>query len=139
MATNESALDTQGKVLALAAFSEIAAGSALMLAPALVVLALLGIEGSSMSVALGRFVGIALLALGIACGPAGRTQGARAPYWAMQIYNPLVALYLGYLGAFEHMGGLLLWPVVGLHVVMTLLLVGAARRRPQRLIRKEVK
>lgn len=128
MVTSEITLDTLGKVLVVAALSEIAAGSALMLAPALVVPALLGVEGSGMSVALGRFVGIALLALGIACWPArGRAQGASAAYWAMQIYNPLVALYLTYLSALERMGGPLLWPVVGLHVLMTLLLVGARR------------
>jgi hypothetical protein len=39
----------------------------------------------------------------------------------------LIALYLAYLGIAERMGGVLLWPAVGLHVVMSLLLVGARR------------
>ncbi|MEJ8821597.1 hypothetical protein WKW80_06050 [Variovorax humicola] len=121
--------DAPAKVLMLAALSEIAAGGALMIAPGMLVLVLLGIERSSMSEALGRFVGIALLALGIACWPArGRAQGASAAYRAMLIYNPLVALYLACLGAIAHVGGVLLWPVVALHVLITLLLVAVRRR-----------
>ncbi len=41
----------------------------------------------------------------------------------MSVYNALIALYLGYLGAFQHASGLLLWPAVLLHAVVAVLLV----------------
>jgi len=42
---------------------------------------------------------------------------------AMLIYNVLIAAYLGYLGTAGHPRGLFLWPAVGLHAVVALLLV----------------
>lgn len=130
MTVNEPTFNTLGKILAVAAVMEIATGFALVIAPALLIPALLGMEGSTAQ-ALGRFVGIAMLSLGIACWPAQRyTQSASSAYWAMQIYNPLAALYLAYLGAVERTGGMLLWPVAGVHLVMTLLLIGARRSSP---------
>ena len=41
----------------------------------------------------------------------------------MLIYNALITAFLGYLGAFEHVGGLLLWPGFGFHALVTVLLV----------------
>ena len=53
---------------------------------------------------------------------------------AMLIYNVLIALYLAYLGAAEHLGGVLLWPGVALHAIVALLLVwtvaGPGRHSP---------
>jgi hypothetical protein len=74
----------------------------------------------------GRFFGITLLALGLACWPTGQhgESGLRA-FLAMVVYNVLIALYLAYLGTVGHMMGLLLWPVVALHAVVALLLVWA--------------
>ncbi|MGO4391328.1 hypothetical protein AB4Z46_08240 [Variovorax sp. M-6] len=116
-----------GKVLAVASVIELATGIALLIVPALGASALLGVEGA-VAAALVRFVGIALLTLGIACWPMRpHARGDSAAYWAMLIYNALIALYLAYLGIAERMGGVLLWPAVGLHVVMSLLLVGARR------------
>jgi hypothetical protein len=60
--------------------------------------------------------GIALIALGIACWPG-------PPLAGMLIYGGLVALYLAYLGFAGTFTGVLLWPAVVLHLILTLLLI----------------
>ena len=113
------------KVLGFAAITEGATGLALMIAPALVVRLLVGLDVSIDGELLGRCFGIALIALALACWPAASASGATR---AMLTYNALIALYLTYAGAVLHLQGLLLWPAIGLHAVVALLLVGALRR-----------
>ena len=116
--------NTMGKVLAFAALAEAGTGLALMIIPAIVIRLLLGPEISGALV--GRFFGIALLALGLACWPSWQPGESNLPaFRAMLVYNLLIAFYLAYLGTVGHMGGLLLWPVVALHAVVALLLVWA--------------
>jgi hypothetical protein len=116
------------KVLGFAAIVEVTTGLLLILDPALVVALLLGVNAASLDVLLGRFLGIALLALGVAYLPVGRRAGYGA--WAIQgmlTYNVLVALFLAYVGIGGHFGGPLLWPAVVLHAAVTLILVWAWR------------
>jgi hypothetical protein len=61
-------------------------------------------------------LGIALLALGVCCWP-----GSTA-LCGMLTYGLLVTLYLAYLGIIGEFTGILLWPAVVLHAVLTLLL-----------------
>jgi hypothetical protein len=42
----------------------------------------------------------------------------------MLIYNTVVALYLAYLGFAGTFTGVLLWPAVVLHLILTMLLIG---------------
>ena len=67
-------------------------------------------------------LGIALIALGVACWP-GRTA-----LCGMLTYSVLATLYLGYLGIRGEWVGPLLWPAVVLHAVLTILLAGARCR-----------
>ena len=116
------------KVLRFAAVVEFGTGLALLIDPQLVVALLLGVDLSDDMVPLGRVTGVALLALALACWP-GRysARGDLPALRGMLTYNALLALYLCYLGAVSHQGGLLLWPAVGLHAVVALLLILAAR------------
>ena len=115
---------TLSALLAFAALVEVGTGLALIIAPAMVVGLLLGGNESGAGMPLGRFLGIALLALGLACWPREQRVDSGAPaFRGMLIYNVLVALYLTYLGTIGHLGGVLLWPAVGLHACMALLLV----------------
>ena len=114
---NQSAAGAQRKVLVFSAVAEVATGLVLMLDPAVLAGLLLGAELSGVGLILARCFGVALLALGLA--PAVRT---------LLIYNALIALYLGYLGASGQASGPLLWPVVALHAVVALLLVWTGRR-----------
>lgn len=117
-------LDALTKVLAFAAVLEVGTGLVLLIDPAIVVRLLLGVGDSGEGTLLGRFFGIALLALGSACWPSRlRAQSGSPAFRAMLIYNALIATYLAYLGTFGHLWGLLLWPGVVLHVVVALLLV----------------
>ena len=108
-------------VFTLAAVGEIATGLALLAVPSLVGQLLFGVELFGVSIVIGRVAGIALIALSLACLP-GRT-----PLGGMLTYSALATVYLAYLGFAGGFTGTLLWPAVGLHVVLTILLAGAAR------------
>jgi hypothetical protein len=121
---SETSRNTLRKILAFAAVVEVGTGFALMIAPAIVIALLLGAGVSAAGWLLGRFFGIALLALGLACWPGRQSPESGLPaFRAMLVYNALVALYLAYLGTAGHLGGLLLWPAAALHAVVALLLV----------------
>jgi hypothetical protein len=120
--------DALAKILAFAAAVEVGTGVVLLIDPAVVVRLLLGAGDSAEATLLGRFFGIALLALGLACWPTRqRAPGGSSAFRAMLTYNALIALYLAYLGTFGHLWGLLLWPAVALHAVVALLLVWTRR------------
>lgn len=114
------------KLLASAAAGEAATGLVLLVYPPIVVRLLFGAEIAGAGVVVSRFAGIALIALGLACWPE-READRRATHalWAMLSYSLLVALYLGYLGAARDWVGILLWPAVGVHAVVTILLARA--------------
>jgi hypothetical protein len=122
---NESGNGALGRILAFAAVLEFGTGLILLLDPALVATLLLGAELSGVGVMVGRCFGIALLALGMACWP-GAGSGPSA-WRAMLAYNILIAVYLSYLGT-DGLTALLLWPAVGLHAVVALLLVWTTRK-----------
>jgi hypothetical protein len=106
------------RVLVLAAVGEVATGVALLLVPSLVGQLLLGAELTGVAVTVARVAGIALIGLGVACWPG-------TPLLGMLIYSAAVTLYLAYLGIAGGLTGLLLWPAVVLHAILTALLARA--------------
>jgi hypothetical protein len=109
-------------LLGFAAAVEAATGIALIAYPPLVTRLLLGNRVSGAGMALGRVAGFALLALGLACWPAGDADGHRsASHRAMLTYNLLVALYLLGLGVGGESVGKLLWPAFVLHALLSIL------------------
>ena len=102
-------------VLGLAAVSEVATGMALLIAPSLVGQLLLGVALADVAITVARVTGIALIALGVACWPG-------TPLVAMLTYSAAVTLYLAYVGFAGGPTGILLWPAVVLHVILTVLL-----------------
>jgi hypothetical protein len=110
-------------VLAASAIAEAATGIVLAVDPALVTSLLFGVDAARHWTPLGRVAGVALLALGLACWPATEVAGERTPAArAMLVYNPLIASYLVYL-ATVGVAGILLWPAVAWHGIVTLLLL----------------
>ncbi len=107
------------KVLVLAAVSEAATGLALLILPSLVGRLLLGGELTGVAIPVARVLGIALIALGVACWPG-------PPLVGMLTYSAVVTLYLAYVGFAGGMSGILLWPAVVLHVILTALLARAS-------------
>jgi hypothetical protein len=112
------------RVLIFAAVSEAATGLALLVVPSLVGWLLLGEELTGVSIPVARVVGMALIALGLACWPSSEATGnpTRAVR-AMLCYSLLVTLYLAYLGIGGEWVGILLWPAVAIHALLTTLLV----------------
>ena len=107
-------------MLVFAAVSEIATGIALLIVPSLVGQLLLGAELAGVAATVARVAGIALIALGIACWPG-------TPWAGMLTYSAAVTLYLAYLGVTGGSSGVLLWPAVVLHFVLTVLLLRSSR------------
>ena len=113
-------------LFAAAAAGEAATGLVLLVYPPIVGRLLFGAEIAGAGVVMSRIAGISLLALGLACWP-GRDAGSRADraLRAMLSYSLLATLYLGYLGTVGEWVGILLWPTVGLHAAVTILLARA--------------
>jgi hypothetical protein len=103
-------------LLTITALIEAATGLALLLVPSLVGQLLLGTELTGVAIPLARVTGIALVALAVACWP-GLTA-----LCGMLTYSVLATAFLAYLGIRGHWAGPLLWPAVGLHAVLTVLL-----------------
>jgi len=106
-------------VLVLAAVSEAATGTALLIVPSFIGQLLLGAELIGMAITLARVAGIGLIALGVACWPG-------TPLVGMLTYNAVITLFLAYVGFAGDLTGILLWPVVVLHMILTALLTQAA-------------
>jgi hypothetical protein len=107
--------------LVFAAVGELVTGLALLLVPSLVGQLLLGVALVGIAVPIARVAGIALVALGVACWPG-------PPRLGMLLYGAAVTLYLACLGIVG-VGGLLLWPAVVLHAILTALLIRAPAER----------
>jgi hypothetical protein len=103
------------KVLIFAAAAEAATGLALLIAPSLVGQLLLGEQLTGIAIPVARVAGIALVALGVACWPG-------PPLVGMLIYSAAVTLYLAYLGFTGGLAGVLLWPAVVLHLLISIFL-----------------
>ncbi|MBK7676547.1 MAG: hypothetical protein IPJ27_18285 [Candidatus Accumulibacter sp.] len=107
------------RALIFAAVGEASTGLALLIVPGLVGRLLLGEELTGMAIPVARVAGIALIALGVACWPG-------TPLLGMLTYSAAVTLYLAYVGFTGGSTGILLWPAVVLHVILTVLLARAA-------------
>jgi hypothetical protein len=110
------------KALILAAAGEGLTGLALLLVPSLVGQVLLGEQLTGVAIPVARVAGAALIGLSVACWPG-------PPLGGMLTYSALVTLYLAYLGLAGGFAGVLLWPAVALHFVLSILLgLGWSRR-----------
>jgi len=106
------------RVLILTAVGEAAGGVAFLIVPSLVGRLLFGEELTGVAIPLARVIGIALIAFGVACWPG-------PPLVGMLTYSAVVTLYLAYVGIAGGLTGVLLWPAVVLHVILTALLIRA--------------
>ena len=108
--------------LTIAAVAEIATGLGLMIFPSIVVQVLFGQNLDGVAIPIAHVAGIAIFALGIACWPG-------TPLIGMLIYGALVAVYLAYLGLSGGPSGVLLWPAVAVHVILSALLTREVVRK----------
>jgi hypothetical protein len=103
------------KVLIFAALAEARTGLALFIVPSLVGQLLPGQQLAGVAIPVARVTGAALIALGISCWPA-------KPLVGMFTYSSVVTLYLAYIGFVGEFSGMLLWPAVIVHALLSILL-----------------
>ena len=113
-------------VLVFAAVAEAVTGLVCLTVPSLFGQLVFGQELIGVAIAIARVTGIALIALGIACWPG-------PPLVGMLTYSALLTLYLAYLGFADDLTGVLLWPVIVAHAILTVLLALAAMGRQRDL------
>jgi hypothetical protein len=119
------------RALAAASLIELLTGVALLLAPSVVARLLLGSAPGSDGIAIARVTGISLLALAVACWPAG---ASRLSLLGMLTYTALVGVFLASLGIRGQASGKLLWPAVLVHLLLMVVLGRAwLRQRPRQV------
>ena len=91
-------------------------GVALLVVPSLVGQWLFGAELAGVGVTMARVTGIALIGLSVACWPG-------PPLLGMLTYSAGATLFLAWVGLSGGSIGMLLWPAVALHVILTVLLI----------------
>ena len=109
-------------MLGIAAAVETVTGLLLIVVPHLLAKLLLGVEVTGVAVVIGRVAGIALLSLGVGCWFGRQEATGGWALAAMLLYNVLVTLYLALVGLGAEFVGVLLWPAVVVHAVLTVLL-----------------
>jgi hypothetical protein len=119
-------------VLTLAAAAEAAAGIVLVMYPPIVVQMLFGADIAGVAEVIGRFAGIALIGLGVACWPNG---SARSSLHGMLTYGIFAMLYLVYVGVRGEAVGVLLWPAAAAHAILVVLLLHARFKNGTRNVR----
>ena len=113
---------TPRSVLGIAAAVEAVTGLLLIVVPHLLAKLLLGAEVTGVAVVIGRVAGFALLSLGVGCWFGRQEATGGWALAAMLLYNVLVTLYLALVGLGTEFVGVLLWPAVVVHAVLTVLL-----------------
>jgi hypothetical protein len=122
------------RLLLATAGIELGAGAALLAVPSLAVKLLFDspLEAPA-AVMLGRLAGAALLALGVACWLSRADESSRAARGltaAMLLYNFSAVVILAIAGLGPKTEGILLWPAVILHVLMTGWCIACLRHWP---------
>jgi hypothetical protein len=107
------------RIVMVVALAEAGTGVILLAYPPIVVRLLFDAEIVGAGAIMSRLAGIALIGLGVACWPG-------PPLVGMLIYSAVGTLYLAYVGFAGGLTGILLWPAVVLHAILTALLTRAS-------------
>lgn len=109
-----------------AAWVEIVAGAAILTMLDAACRLLFASAPEGMIRPIGRLSGIALVALGIACLPAGSTGLHGSAVQGLVVYNVGATIVLAWVGVAPTLRGMLLWPAVILHGVIAAALIGSS-------------
>lgn len=112
----------RSSVVRAAACLEIVAGAALLTVPGIACQLVFATNTKGVEIALARFAGVGLLALGIACLPSTVTGSSRSAFLGLLVFNFGVAVLFAWLGLVTTLHGVLLWPAVLLHAVIAVTL-----------------
>jgi hypothetical protein len=112
----------QKSVVTTSAWLEIVTGAALLAVVDIACRLLFAATPEGPGRLIGRFAGIALFALGIACLPS-RVAGSRSrAVEGLLAYNVGVTILLSWVGIATMFRGVLLWPAVVLHAIIAIAL-----------------
>ena len=105
-------------VVGAAAWLEVIVGALFLTVPDVPCLLLFGAKPEAIGVPLGRFAGIALVALGIACLPSRDAGSRRNVVLDLLAFNAGVAILFAWVAVASALHGFLLWPAVILHTII---------------------
>ena len=109
--------------LLVIAFAEAAIGLGLLFLPSVPFALLLGLENTAVETLLvGRVAGAALLAIGVASWMArgdASNPALSGLLTGILVYNAAVSILLVYAGTTLKMTGILLWPTIAFHVILS--------------------
>ena len=114
------------KLLSVAALGEAVTGVSLLLNPALVTQLLFSTKVDGTGAVMSRIAGIALVGLGFACFP-GRnaSDSTQRAFLGMFTYSFVVTIFFGYIAIGGGKFGILFYPAIAVHAVITTLFVRA--------------
>ena len=114
-------------VLKMAAWLEIIVGASFFLGFNVQSQLLYGAAPEGMAVLWARFAGIALIGLGLACLPSNPAGTRRGAVRSLLVFNFGATIFFAWVAVATMFRGVLLWPVVSLHAVITIALALSLR------------
>ena len=105
-------------IVKAAACLEIVVGAIFIIVPNIPCALLFGANADNLGTALARWVGVSLLALGIACLPSKAGKSHRTAVLGLFLFNAGVTILFAYVGVASALHGFLLWPAVILHGII---------------------
>ena len=105
-------------VVGASAWLEIIVGALFLTVPDVPCLLLFGAKPEAIGMPLGRFAGIALVVLGIACLPSRDAGSRRSVVLGLFVFNVGVAILFAWVGVASPLHGFLLWPAAVLHAII---------------------
>ena len=111
----------------VAAWVEILVGASFILALDAQSQLIFGATTEGAGAGFARIAGIGLMALGIACLPSKHAEANRGPVRALLAYNIGATIFFAWVGLATTFQGVLLWPVVILHAVISIALAHSLR------------
>ena len=112
----------------MAAWLEVIVGASFLLAPNAQSQFIFGATPEGIGIPWARFAGIALIGLGIACMPSNLAGTKQSAVRALLIFNIGATIFFAWVGVATTFRGVMLWPVVILHAVITIALALSLRK-----------
>ena len=111
------------------AWLEIVVGVIFITVPDAPCVFLFGAKPEGIGMPLARWLGVGLLAVGIACVPSKTAGSRRSAVLGLFVFNAGLAILLASVGVVTAAHGLLLWPGAILHAAITVALLPQLRAR----------
>jgi hypothetical protein len=111
----------------MAAWLEIIVGASLLLAPNVLSQFLFGATPEGIGLLFARFAGIGLIGLGIACLPSNLAGTRQFATRGLFVFNIAATIFFAWVAVATTFRGVMLWPVVILHAVITIALAPTLR------------